>query len=286
MRRIDLICKLAGPFFISIIDGFSTEIAIMVNFGINVVSVVVEYYAIAKVYKAVPALQQPKKPANERRVVAEETRLMHNWRHVKDAASIYARDISSYFHHRAFLPSFSCALLYLTVLSFSGQMVTFLLASGYSSSHVGGARTFSVVLEIAATWTAPMFMARIGPIRAGIWLINWQILCLGAAISAFWGFTNATIAASGLVVGTILSRIGLRGFDLCAQMIVQEVCQRVTSTFHMTFDWSDQFTIRKLKPSLEARFPRSKPHGRIYLKYVRTQRPLFGFALSIFSGRF
>jgi iron-regulated transporter 1 len=49
MRRIDLICKLAGPFVIALIDGISTEIAIVVNLGMNVASVVVEYYAIARV---------------------------------------------------------------------------------------------------------------------------------------------------------------------------------------------------------------------------------------------
>jgi hypothetical protein len=49
MRRIDLVCKLLGPLFIALIDGISTETAIIVNFGMNVCSVVVEYYSIAKV---------------------------------------------------------------------------------------------------------------------------------------------------------------------------------------------------------------------------------------------
>jgi len=49
MRRIDLICKLAGPFVIALIDGISTEIAILVNLGMNIASVVIEYYAIARV---------------------------------------------------------------------------------------------------------------------------------------------------------------------------------------------------------------------------------------------
>lgn len=49
MRRIDLICKLIGPFFIAIIDGISTETAILVNLGMNCVSVVIEYFTIARV---------------------------------------------------------------------------------------------------------------------------------------------------------------------------------------------------------------------------------------------
>jgi len=66
MRRIDLMCKLMGPLFIALIDGISTEIAILVNLGMNVASVVVEYFAIAKVYYEVLELQQPKtKPREE-----------------------------------------------------------------------------------------------------------------------------------------------------------------------------------------------------------------------------
>lgn len=49
MRRIDLTCKLIGPLFIALIDGMSTEAAILVNLGMNVVSVAVEYFAIAQV---------------------------------------------------------------------------------------------------------------------------------------------------------------------------------------------------------------------------------------------
>ena len=49
MRRIDLFCKLAGPFLISIVDGVSTEVAILVNLGMNLASILVEYFAIARV---------------------------------------------------------------------------------------------------------------------------------------------------------------------------------------------------------------------------------------------
>jgi hypothetical protein len=50
MRRIDLMCKLMGPLFIALIDGISTRIAILVNLGMNVFSVILEYFSIAKVY--------------------------------------------------------------------------------------------------------------------------------------------------------------------------------------------------------------------------------------------
>lgn len=139
-------------------------------------------------------------------------------------------DFSLYFYHPAFLPSFAGALLYLTVLSFAGQMVTYLLSAGYSSTQVGIARTFAVVIEILATWLAPWLMGRIGPVRAGLWLVNWQVVCLVAGTMVFWAFrSRPNISASGLVVGTIFSRVGLRGFDLCTQIIIQEVSHSLSN---------------------------------------------------------
>jgi len=104
-------------------------------------------------------------------------------------------------------------------------MVTYLLSAGYDSRHVGIARTFSVAFEVLATWVAPFLMSKIGPIRAGAWLILWQMLFLGAGMAVFWTWAEdqPNVSASGLVGGTILSRLGLRGFDLCIQLIIQEV---------------------------------------------------------------
>ncbi|KFY28471.1 hypothetical protein V491_00447 [Pseudogymnoascus sp. VKM F-3775] len=222
MRRIDLICKLIGPLFISLI---STKAAILINLGMNVASVAIEYFAIAQVYYEMPELQQPKtKPRGESSSRTERRgRSVPRWRHIRKVIQKSVYDFSLYFYHPAFLPSFAGALLYLTVLSFAGQMVTYLLSAGYNSTQVGVARTFSVIIEVLATWLAPWLMGRIGPVRAGLWLVNWQVVCLVAGTMVFWAFPNRpNFSASGLVVGTIFSRVGLRGFDLCTQIIIQE----------------------------------------------------------------
>lgn len=135
------------------------------------------------------------------------------------------RDTKLYLTHKAFIPSFAGALLYLTVLSFSGQMVTYLLSSGYSSAHVAAARTLSVGFEVTATWVGPWLMGKIGPVRAGLWFASWQTGTLLLGMTVFWAFKDrdAMLSASGIVVGTILSRLGLWGFDLCTQIVIQEV---------------------------------------------------------------
>lgn len=129
-----------------------------------------------------------------------------------------------YFRHRAFLPSIALSLLYFTVLSFAGQMVTYLLSVGYNSTQIGSIRTVSVAFEVSATWLGPMLMARIGVIRAGLWSISWQILCIMTAVVLFLAVQQPFVAAFGLITGVVGSRLGLWVFDLCVQNIIQEVC--------------------------------------------------------------
>ncbi|KAF1985540.1 iron-regulated transporter [Aulographum hederae CBS 113979] len=236
MRRVDLLCKLLGPLFISLIDGFSTRAAIITNLAMNVVSVIVEYYAIVRVYRDVPELQQQAQTASSYPDRAEtdpedsdtaqgprDSQLKRVWTPLKGIAVKYAADFGLYFRHRAFVPSIAGALLYLTVLSFSGQMVTYLLSTNYTSTMIGVARTFSVAFEVLATWVAPWLMGKIGPIRAGLWLSSWQVGTLAIGVAIFWAYLDKPlVSASGLVGGTVLSRVGLRGFDLCTQLIVQE----------------------------------------------------------------
>ncbi|KAH8435089.1 uncharacterized protein LDX57_012718 [Aspergillus melleus] len=223
MRRIDLICKLVGPLIIGLVDGLSTETAIIVNFAMNMASVPVEYYAIAKVYHTVSDLQQPRQPSGDVDSDADPSpRPSSIISRVAGAIRAFFRQLRFYFGHRALLPSFAGALLYFTVLTFGGQMVTYLLSAGYSSMAISIARTVSVGFEISATWIAPAVTARIGPIRSGIWFVSWQLCCLAAAVSAFWVAESPIWAASSLVGGTMLSRVGLWGLDLSVQIIVQE----------------------------------------------------------------
>lgn len=239
MRRIDLVCKLVGPFVIAMIDGFSTEIAIVVNFAMNILSIFVEYYAIERVrlpalylsnsntpqvYQMVPSLRaskQPPPPTSEQISITTGHQVTR-WSTKAFLLETLCRS-TRYFQHSVFLPSFSVALLNFTVLSFSGRMVTYLLSVGYSSYHVAIARSASVAVEISATWIGPVLMARIGALRAGMWLLTWQTMALAGAAGAFFVVKPKILAATALVAGTIVSRVGMWGFGLSAQIFVQEV---------------------------------------------------------------
>ncbi|EME87965.1 uncharacterized protein MYCFIDRAFT_12962, partial [Pseudocercospora fijiensis CIRAD86] len=223
MRRIDLCCKLIGPLAIAFVDAASPRVAILATGVMTATSVLVEYFTIAMVYQQITALQEPKNIALHRRRSSESV-----WSCFKSSLS----GTAIYLRHPALLPSFCLALLYLTVLSFSGQMITYLIALGLSSGLIGGLRGISALFELSATWIAPRVISRIGSIRAGSWFINWEIICVVIACAFFWLDYGLTIAAIGTVSAVIASRIGLWGFDLSAQIIIQEeVEERYRGTF-------------------------------------------------------
>jgi iron-regulated transporter 1 len=217
MRRIDLFCKLAGPLAISVIDSASTRAAILATATMSTTSVFIEYIAIARVYHAVPALRAPKSPARSSWEQHHSTILGT----VRSNAFV----LLSYIRHPAFLPSFALALLYLTALSFSGQFITYLLAQDLSSATVAMLRGLAAVFELSATWLGPWLHTRIGPVRAGIWFLNAELVFIAISCVVLWlpADTIPGIATTfALVAAVILSRTGLWGFDLSAQLIIQD----------------------------------------------------------------
>lgn len=224
MRRIDLFCKLLAPLFVSLIDGVSSKVAILITGGIAGASVLVEYYTIARVYWAVPELQSIKQTTNSLDVTDAP-------QSVRSGLKAALGGTKAYLTHPAFLPSFALALLYLTVLSFSGQMITYLIATGLQSSVIGLLRGISALFELSSTWLAPKLMSRIGPVRAGIWFLNWELACVVLASLFLWLDKSISTAACA-IAAVIASRIGLWGFDLSAQLIVQEEVEaEVRGTF-------------------------------------------------------
>lgn len=61
---------------------------------------------------------------------------------------------------------------------------------------------------------------------------------LGAGVTWFFADFNregqhVIIAATGLAVGVALSRVGLWGYDLCAQNLIQDVSQHPSHKLEM-----------------------------------------------------
>lgn len=234
MRRIDLACKLLSPLLIASIDSVSTSVAIWTTLAMTCVSVPAEYLFIkqvkflyprftllfsldhltsgvnTKVYNLIPSLQHRKQREGQLSLLRSILGRTMSF----SSVGIYARS-------PAFLPSLSYAFLHLTVLSFSGRMIAFLLAAGYTPLHVGLARLVSTVAELSATWISPRLTARVGYVRAGGWSVAWQTVWLTLGVALFLAVRGGGV--TGLVIGVILSRIGLWGFELAVANIIQDV---------------------------------------------------------------
>src|SRR5437763_1676450 len=265
MRRIDLFCKLVSPLAIALVDGISTSVAIQTIFWTNAASVAIEYALMARTYAALPVLALRVRP-DDNASLDNGAPPMTSEGTLSSALSQcrqLLQDLKVYFHHPALLPSLSLSLLYLTVLSFSGQMVTYLLSVGYTSANIGFVRSVSGVAEMSATWLAPLAMTKLGAIRAGIWFLSWQMICLTVAVGLFLIERSAVWAASYLVAGVIASRIGLWGLDLCAQIIIQEVCSSCSNLL--------SFVLKKCRKSNQRTEGPSqlwKVHCRIFSNFV------------------
>lgn len=285
MRRIDLFCKLMGPLTVSLVAIASTEIAIWTTLGMNLASVIVEYVAIEQVYRRVSGLQRASDTAassnqQESSAVDRDTSA-HGSRYQRSVRPILRKTINGilptdslpfYFSHPAFLASFALSLLYFTVLSFSGQMITYLVSVGYTPLYVGIARVGSSIFEISATWASPWLMKKVGVVRAGIWSLAWQMTCLAGVLG--WYFadfegkgTNSIFSATGLAVGVALSRIGLWGFDLCAQNIIQDVSLLTPYIQFPPGRLTDLINNRKLRMTIAGLSRLSKPRSRIFSKF-------------------
>lgn len=163
--------------------------------------------------------------------MTSENESRRNLPHWHDAVAPWREYVTS----RVFLASFALSLLYFTVLSFGGTMVTYLLHTGFNSLDVSAMRIGSVAAELSGTWTAPFIMNRIGPIRSGLWFLNWQLCCVaGAAAAYIFSDASSQLAAGSLIVGVTLSRIGLWGFDLSVQFLVQDVSSTMLSAMAHT----------------------------------------------------
>ena len=263
MRRIDLFCKLFSPLAVSLVDGSSTRVAIMSTFFLNAFSVIIEYAFIARVYNRVRALRSPSQPqtpqVHQQTAPSTTPQASKRLPCFRSDFQQLMQCIQLYTSHATFLPSLALSTLYFTVLSFSGQMVTYLLSAGYTSTTIGLMRSLNVLVEISATWIAPKAIAKIGSTRAGLWFLSWQTVCLSIAVGGFWSASSSKWAASALVAGVIASRIGLWGFDLCSQLIIQEV--RIDVLCPHTP--SSHGCVRKLSSTIAAHSPRSKLRSRI-----------------------
>lgn len=175
MRRIDLLCKLAAPVFVSVIAilAGSVHATIFIIAGMNLVSVGVEWFAAKSVWMKCIKLHAPKSISEPDRAdepgeigLSRIESRRERWSGgliLFFRSEIWIRKFSQPFSFGVLLgacihwslASLALALLYFSVLSFSASMITYLLNAGFTLSVITAARTGSTLIEVSATVVMP-----------------------------------------------------------------------------------------------------------------------------------
>lgn len=200
IRRIDLISKMLAPIFISFVIDANYGLIFIVIF--NIIGLIVEIIYTKQIFHF--AMFEDKKQ------IIPDIKIRSwyvTWK-------IYITDNSFY-------ASISCAFLYLTVLSFSGSMVSYIKWIGYSDIIIAIIRSFTIIMGIIATHIQPWYMSKVGTTRSALHFIWFEVIMMIFVIISFYTpLSNYSMLM--LVIGFSLSRIGLWGFDLSQTQIMQE----------------------------------------------------------------
>ncbi|KZT57707.1 polyketide synthase [Calocera cornea HHB12733] len=227
LRRIDLLCKLLAPLFVSFLTLKSYQLSIMVLMAVSFVTMFFEFVWIQLVHNEFPVLaaeqaerltayaQRPRAPFwNMAAVGKTMQQMLVDWREFQRTP--------------VFPTAVSISLLYLTTLAFDSTFLSYVVWRGYSNPLIAGMRGLCVVMGLLGTVIQPLLSRWIGNTRAASWSIWSEFLTLLPVLLSFFlspaGYDDAGhVWNSALLFGGMaLSRPGLWAFDLSQLQILQD----------------------------------------------------------------
>ncbi|TFY68703.1 hypothetical protein EVJ58_g862 [Rhodofomes roseus] len=165
MRRIDLLCKLLAPLFVSLLTSVTSNvIAAYCLCGVEAGCIIFELLWIDIVYRRFPSLQAAQA---EKKAQVRHSRLASGvLGHLVNISRSYLRDSLSdwreFVQHPIFLSSVSISCLYFTVLSFDGTMISYLKSESYTDPFIAGMRGLNVVAGLLGTMAMPFLERKLG----------------------------------------------------------------------------------------------------------------------------
>lgn len=233
MKRIDLFCKTMAPVMIGALMTFGPHMGVIIIAVWNILSLIVEYQLVFQTYKAYPALaSRDRRNTGE---VNEETPLFHDRDQLSqhsDAESetdveeeeVKEVSLKEFVQHKIFPASLAISMLYLTVLSFGGIMISYLKMVGYADWSLGILRAVAGVSGIASTYILPHLSNKIGIVRSGLWAIWFETFSLVPVVLSLTSWFSASMWAPVMLFGGMsISRIGLWIFDIAETIILQQM---------------------------------------------------------------
>ncbi|CAE6527359.1 unnamed protein product [Rhizoctonia solani] len=190
LRRIDLICKLVAPLFVSSLTstvGYMHSAIVLLSISLG--TAVFEIVFVGITYKRFPALAISRPPREETPVKRSVTGI---GKAIRDWGEQQVQDWNEFIRHPIFLSSLSISLLYFNVLSFDSPFIAYLKSeTTFSDPLIAGMRGLCVVTGLFGTFAMPWMEKRIGLIRTGSWAIWSEALSLvPTVVSLFIGING------------------------------------------------------------------------------------------------
>lgn len=164
-RRIDLLCKLFAPVFISVIIlSTSMFVGVLVVGCTSTVSWGIEMWCAKRVWRTNAVLRRPK----VFKVLADDVDSKWSWRQsIPNAFSRQISQLRAFFATDIWIPALSLTMLHFSVLAYAATFITFLLNAGFSLFLITSARVASSIVEVSSTFVAPLSIKYLAAAAAG-----------------------------------------------------------------------------------------------------------------------
>lgn len=153
-RRIDLLCKLFAPVFISVIIlSTSMFVGVLVIGCTSTLSWGMEMWCAKRVWRTNAVLRRPKVFVTS----ADDGDSKLSWRQsIPNAFSRQISQLRAFFATDIWMPALSLTILHFSVLAYAATFITFLLNAGFSLFLITSARVASSIVEVSSTFIAPV----------------------------------------------------------------------------------------------------------------------------------
>lgn len=211
LRQVDLFTEVTSPIIAGALMLIETPSLPIMGFFIvaawNVISFFPEYGLLHSIFKFRPDLKSKKIQISNTTKTPLIKKLTVGWR--------------VFFKEPVALAVFAYALLWLSVLSPHGVLLTGFLKDGWKLSDltIGVFRGLGAFFGLAATMLYPIIIKKYGLLRGSRFFINFQAASLVLALTLFNFDVN--IGIYGFLIFILISRIGLYGFSMGEMQIRQ-----------------------------------------------------------------
>ncbi|ELU14574.1 hypothetical protein CAPTEDRAFT_161975 [Capitella teleta] len=210
-RCVDLSAKIVAPLCVGAVMTYISLLVSAIGIAVwNVLSVIVEYLLLTRVYSLVPELSKKKLRGSEcsyetetemeeREPMNGETKSLefkkdsqehkpkkNCIRTMFEPFIVLVNGWRTYIRQKVVFAGLALALLYMTVMGFDSVTVGYIIGNGISESEVGIIMALGGLTGILATFIYPCMRRKIGLSKTGMIAFAGEVFCLILAVVSIW----------------------------------------------------------------------------------------------------